>query len=253
MRRRSIVAPLILILIGVLFLVNNMRPDMPLADIIAVYWPFLLIAWGVIRLAEVLWSFFQGRPMRHGLGGGEVVLVVFICLIGSGLFSAHRHGIRFGVRGLEMFGQPFEFTVSQQQGVPAGAGKIVFEPPHSFRPVGRHRSAVRCAEIGGGTVFVVEKDRGIRGLPRANQNELGGISSPVGNLRKHDRRRGILPAIGDRECGHQEIAALVHERPQRQCRKWRRCADVKHSRKSLGQPLDELAGELRDVAGTREL
>ena len=54
MRRRSFAGPLILILLGVLFLVNNLRPDLPLYEVIAVYWPFLLIAWGLIRLVEVV-------------------------------------------------------------------------------------------------------------------------------------------------------------------------------------------------------
>jgi len=127
MRRRSVVAPLILILIGTLFLINNLRPDLPLADLVAVYWPFLLIAWGVLRLGEVVWAFGRGELANYRTSGGEVVLVVFVCLIGTGLFSAHRHGIRFGVRGLEMFGEQYEFTVSAQTSLPGPAARVVVD------------------------------------------------------------------------------------------------------------------------------
>ena len=54
MRRSSIVAPLLLIGIGALFLARNMYPELPLLDYLARYWPFLLILWGVLRLVEVV-------------------------------------------------------------------------------------------------------------------------------------------------------------------------------------------------------
>ena len=46
MSRSSIVGPIILILIGALFLANNLRPDIPMLEFLGRFWPFLLIAWG---------------------------------------------------------------------------------------------------------------------------------------------------------------------------------------------------------------
>ncbi|HWQ54873.1 MAG TPA: DUF4097 family beta strand repeat-containing protein [Bryobacteraceae bacterium] len=126
MRRRSIAGPLILILLGVLFLVYNLRPELPISELIAVYWPFLLIAWGLIRVGEVVVALFRGEPLRGGFSGGEVTLIVFICLIGSAAYSAHRHGIRLGVRGMEMFGQLYDFPVSADRPIGA-ARRVVFE------------------------------------------------------------------------------------------------------------------------------
>jgi DUF4097 and DUF4098 domain-containing protein YvlB len=126
MRRRSIAGPLILILLGALFLVYNLRPDLRLLELIAVYWPFLLIGWGLIRVAEVVASFMRGQPQRGGFSGGEIVLIVLICLGGSAAYSAHRHGIRLGGRGVEMFGQPFDFPVSAERPAP-GVRRVVFE------------------------------------------------------------------------------------------------------------------------------
>jgi hypothetical protein len=67
MRRRSLAGPLVLLLIGVFFLWNNLRPDFPVFDTLARYWPFLLVAWGVVRLLEVLLA----SEARGGFSGGE--------------------------------------------------------------------------------------------------------------------------------------------------------------------------------------
>ena len=72
MRRRSITGPLLLLLIGSLFLWRNLHPETPVFDLLSMYWPFLLILWGVMRLVEVIIS-----PQRRSpsFTGGEVVLV----------------------------------------------------------------------------------------------------------------------------------------------------------------------------------
>ena len=49
MRRGSVIGPLILIGLGILFLLRNLWPDIPLVDFISRFWPFLLIAWGAVR------------------------------------------------------------------------------------------------------------------------------------------------------------------------------------------------------------
>jgi DUF4097 and DUF4098 domain-containing protein YvlB len=127
MRRRSLAGPLLLVVIGVLFLIYNLRPELPISEFLSIYWPFLLIAWGVIRLVEVVVSHLRGSPQRSGLTGGEVTLIVFICLIGSAMFSAHRHGIRLGVRGFDMFGEAFDFPVSTQQPLPPAVRRVRFD------------------------------------------------------------------------------------------------------------------------------
>lgn len=120
MRPRSFTGPLLLVAIGALFLWRNIHPEAPVFDVIATYWPFLLIAWGLVRLVEVaLW-----RASRSaGFTGGEVVLVVLICLAGAGLFEVHRHGIRFTPA---IFGEQFEYPITLQ-GPAAGVKRIVFD------------------------------------------------------------------------------------------------------------------------------
>ena len=123
--RRSLIGPVILILIGCVFLISNMKPDLPVWQYAADYWPFLLIGWGAIRAVEVLVVHFQGRPLpRFGVTGGEWMLVIFLSIFGSILFAGHRFGERFPNanitrRGLQIFGEGFDYPVEAK--IQAGA------------------------------------------------------------------------------------------------------------------------------------
>jgi hypothetical protein len=120
MRRHSFTGPLLLVIIGGLFLWHNVHPEAPIFDLVALYWPYALIAWGVMRLIEVLAS----REGRYaGLSGGEIALIVVICMVGAGMFEVRRHGIRFTPA---VFGEQFDYPVSAR-GPAAGVKRIVID------------------------------------------------------------------------------------------------------------------------------
>lgn len=123
--RRSITGPIILLLFGCLFLWHNLRPDVPIFEILAQYWPFLLIGWGLIRLVEVL---IRGDRLRPGFSGGEIFLMIFISIVGFSAWQAHQFGIHFNGRGLDIFGDSFDYPV--QANAPANEMKVVvFDNP----------------------------------------------------------------------------------------------------------------------------
>ncbi len=120
MRRTSVVAPLLLIAIGGLFLARNLYPDIPLLDYLAKYWPFLLIVWGVLRLAEVLFWSATDKPMpRAGVSGGEWVLVIFLCMFGASLHAVRGFNTwwprNVTIGGLDMFGDSYEFPIAGEK------------------------------------------------------------------------------------------------------------------------------------------
>lgn len=122
MRRSSVVGPLILIGIGVLFLLRNLYPNLPVLDVLAQYWPFILIGWGVLRMAEILMWAARSKPLpANGVSGGEWVLVVFLCLVGSGIYAARNSNWigpgRIRIGGLEVFGEAFDYPLAAQQKV----------------------------------------------------------------------------------------------------------------------------------------
>lgn len=128
--RRSVTGPLILILIGAAFLLHNTWQDLPLFQLMAQYWPFILIAWGVLRLIEVLIEAARSAPLPSGgLSGGEIALIILLCIIGSGMYAADRHGVHFapfGTTSLEMFGEEFDYHHTQVKPV-KGSVHVVFE------------------------------------------------------------------------------------------------------------------------------
>lgn len=119
MKRVSFVGPLILIAIGVVFLLKNIRPDLPLFDLFMTYWPFLLIAWGGLRLIEILVIHFRGgRLPASGISGGEWALIIILSIVGSSVWGVQRFtrdGLgRFRVGGVEVFGESYDYSENQQ-------------------------------------------------------------------------------------------------------------------------------------------
>jgi len=136
MRRGSVIGPLILIGFGALFLFRNLWPEIPLVDFISRFWPFLLIAWGAIRLIEVLvWS-ATGRPLpRNGVSGGEWMLIFLICVIGATMYTAHNYSSWFPTgRALRRIainmGETYDYTLAPVEKPCARNCRIIIE---SFR------------------------------------------------------------------------------------------------------------------------
>jgi DUF4097 and DUF4098 domain-containing protein YvlB len=135
MKRSSVVAPLLLIGVGLLFLARNMYPDLALIDYFARYWPILLILWGVLRLAEILfWAATEKELPSRGMTGGEWILIVFLCIIGLSVHTVRgfeswwpHSGITMG--GIDMFGESFEYPISGEKAV-GKAPRVIIE---SFR------------------------------------------------------------------------------------------------------------------------
>ncbi|MGH9672684.1 MAG: DUF4097 family beta strand repeat-containing protein, partial [Bryobacteraceae bacterium] len=128
-----LIGPLLLIVIGALFLASNVRPDLPILRLVAEYWPFLLIGWGAVRLLEILYIWMRGRPLPvSGVTGGEWVLIVFVTVVGTSLYTGYKFrnnwpNVRINSRAMEeFFGETYEFplTASWKAGK---APKIVVE------------------------------------------------------------------------------------------------------------------------------
>src|SRR5215472_16484329 len=83
--RRSIAGPLVLIVIGLIFLLRNFGFRFPIWHFFGRWWPLLLILWGVIALIEHTTSQRMGYRTRH-LGAGGVFLLILLVALGV---SAH--------------------------------------------------------------------------------------------------------------------------------------------------------------------
>jgi DUF4097 and DUF4098 domain-containing protein YvlB len=123
------VGPVILIGLGVLFLLNNLRP-FSFWQNIGRYWPFLLILFGVIRLGEVLVSAGQGQPLAPRRGGGSGLgLLIVLCVVLWAVGHSRTGSIHLGnwnSGSLEIFGEQFDYPVSSK-GSAAGVNLVVLD------------------------------------------------------------------------------------------------------------------------------
>ncbi|HEY2496823.1 MAG TPA: DUF4097 family beta strand repeat-containing protein [Candidatus Angelobacter sp.] len=129
-RPRSIVGPLVLITIGVVFLLRTtgVISFQSFRLWMAHYWPLLLIFWGVAKLAEHFWARQRGEPTPR-LGAGGIVLLVFFIMIGMGARETadwNWGNLRtdFGVDDSDWgdwFGNHYDFTDNFAQPLPGGS------------------------------------------------------------------------------------------------------------------------------------
>lgn len=124
--RRSLAGPLILILIGVLFLLRNVGVHIPVWHFFGRFWPLLIIIWGVVALVEHFVALRNGYQTR-GLGGLGVLLLLFIVI--AGLAAHHSSDVNWeGMRDQiqinddlgGMFGKAYTFDDTIEQSFPAG-------------------------------------------------------------------------------------------------------------------------------------
>ncbi|HXE89575.1 MAG TPA: DUF4097 family beta strand repeat-containing protein [Terriglobales bacterium] len=132
--RRSFFGPLVLILIGVLFLLRNMGYPLPIFELFARFWPVLIILWGVSKLIDYYQAQREGYTPR-GLGAGGVFLLIVLVLCGLTASAAWkfdwdrmRGEIDFGDEFPGIFGRRYEFTDTLQQPFPAnGTLKVAYD------------------------------------------------------------------------------------------------------------------------------
>jgi len=149
--RRSLAGPLILIVIGTLFLLRNFGVHLPVWHFFGRFWPVLIILWGVIALIEQFTALKYGYQTRS-LGGGGIMLLVLIVIVGLG--AHHSSDVNWaGMRDQMqidddlggMFGTAFTFDDTLEQQFPGdGSLRVVCD-----------RGAINITPSDGDTIRVV--------------------------------------------------------------------------------------------------
>ncbi|HYP12873.1 MAG TPA: DUF4097 family beta strand repeat-containing protein [Bryobacteraceae bacterium] len=196
MKRGSVVGPLLLIAIGGLFLANNIRPDISVMDIIARFWPFVLIAWGGLRLIELLFLASAGKPLpTSGISGGEWALVIFVTLIGSGVYVVNKNvgwwsPMHIRVKGMEVFGEPFDFPLEEKTVAAPRAVRVVIEHGRgNVRVVGAEVEQVKVT--GRKTIRAMKRqdaDQANRDTPVQLSMKAGAVIVRTNQDRSHGER-----------------------------------------------------------------
>src|SRR5215469_2560384 len=135
-RRRSMAGPVVLIIVGLIFLLGNMHLISwgRLGYVFAHYWPLLLILWGVLKLVEHQRAKQDGHQ-APGIGAGGVFLLIILIIGGLTASQVSRVdwnevGNQLDIDGVDIPGIGSTYTYddlpSVTQALPAGASvKIV--------------------------------------------------------------------------------------------------------------------------------
>jgi len=80
-RRSSIFTGLLLILLGTIFLLDRFNPLLGIGHLIRLFWPVLIILWGVAKLIDHLAARRGGQPSPSFLSGGEAALMILLAFV----------------------------------------------------------------------------------------------------------------------------------------------------------------------------
>ena len=195
--RGSITGPLVLILLGVVFLIHAISPDFRLGDLLARYWPYGLILWGVIALLEVCIRFFGTGPIpRNGVSGGAWALVVVVAILGSSAYEFQRPNnwlrqVGFD-SGMEAFGEEHQYPID-------AISKKVGEEPRIVIEDFRGNAKITGAE---GSQVSLTGQKSIRSFDTSDADKANS-QTPVeiltdGNtvtIRCHQDRHGVRSSV----------------------------------------------------------
>ena len=88
--RRSITAPLLIILVGCLLLAQNLLADFSIWRLFAQQWPWLLVLAGGLRLLEHALAAARGEAGPAPMRGGALVAAILLCCVGSAAHALDR-------------------------------------------------------------------------------------------------------------------------------------------------------------------
>jgi len=121
--RSSLFTGILLIFLGVLFLIDRYDPAFGLGHLIRLYWPLLIILWGVVRLIEHLAARNAGQRSGPFLSGSEAALIVLLVIVLAGFAFRDWFRSRYPDIPFEMFvaGHFHQTRSLTSQTIPPGA------------------------------------------------------------------------------------------------------------------------------------
>ena len=155
----SIFWGLILVCAGGLLLARNMGYPIPIWSGIAIYWPVLLIVWGMLKFVDY-YRFKRADENRPLFSGGEVALLVLIILSGTAITTAANIspyiGAIFKIGDLDLWditGNSYEYEEHEELEVPPGStieivnlyGNVDVRPADADRVVLEVKKTVRAS------------------------------------------------------------------------------------------------------------
>ncbi len=182
---------IILIAVGVVLLLRNLGYDIPIWQGLALYWPVLIIAWGMLKVVD--YYRLKGENRRL-FSGGEVALLVLVLFVGSALTAAAHLTSDLGFIDInlgedfdlfDLLGDNYEFSANlEAEAVPGRSveihniyGSVEVEPGEGDRIIVNIEKTVRAtsreqAERLEPEMYFTITDRGDSYVVQSNRDDL---------------------------------------------------------------------------------
>jgi hypothetical protein len=141
-RRRSIFPGLLLIVLGLIFLLHHLNPAFGIGHLARIYWPLLIILWGIAKLLDHFAAQSAGQLRPPLLSGGEAALLILLALV---LIAFVLHDwFRDRIPGLHLVDMPpFHESYSQSREL---ASRTIAVGSHVTIETGRGSITVQGSE-----------------------------------------------------------------------------------------------------------
>lgn len=118
-QRRSIFTGLLLILLGVLFLISELRPGWDLWEFFYRYWPLLLVLLGIAKIFDHLTATRTGEARPPAITGGEIALIIVAFFAIAGIVAFHKAKRQLSDIGIDVdMGDAFEHSYDWTTALP---------------------------------------------------------------------------------------------------------------------------------------
>ena len=214
-----------LVAVGGLLLARNFGYAIPAWRILAVYWPALIIGWGLLKLVDYFRFKDEGKSL---FSAGEVAMLVFVLVVGTGFTAAANMDRDFGF--LEVIGEEFDlFDMLGENHAFASSIEVAIDPDRvveirnrygtievepgddgvlrvAIEKLVRASSADAATELEGELEFSIETEDG-RYVVASNRNGLSEavrrrfrtnlrVQAPAGSSLSIDNRYGAVRVTG---------------------------------------------------------
>jgi DUF4097 and DUF4098 domain-containing protein YvlB len=116
-QRNSIFTALLLIVIGAIFLFDRFYPSVRIGHLIRLYWPVLIIVWGIAKLIDHF-AAREGQRRPPILSGGEAALLVILAFVLAGFAAKDWFRDRYPYIDTNIDLPPFDQSYSRSQQLP---------------------------------------------------------------------------------------------------------------------------------------
>ena len=162
--RGSIFGGLLLIILGILFLIDRFDPAFRLGHLIRLYWPLLIVLWGVSKLIDHFLLRRDANSRAPLLSGGEAALLIFLAFVLTGF--AFRDWLRDHYPDFDLELGPFHQSYTRDQDLQPEP-----VPPGARIVIATDRGSIKV-HSGEGNNLVVHAQKAVQGSSETSAQDL---------------------------------------------------------------------------------